>query len=212
MKKYCALAFAAAGLGVALNAGAALAMPENNDHFETIIRQTFTAAACTKDGYSVAADIGVNPSVMDLKRLNPILPRRLDTVIAELTRQAGLVQLKKHHDFRAAYEDLIAKKAEEGRVDAFVRGAGRLVVQREINALWRDIVGQLTAEDFIRPAGQPAETPYYSKSMLEVAPKTAPRYQQSIEDNSNVSVLFLHVAPAQGEKDWQPVKDCPAPQ
>ena len=206
---------AAAGLGIALSTGVVQAMPDKNDLIYESVKATFFTSACTKDGYSVPAEIGVNPSVMDLKRLNNSLPRKLDTVIAEFMRQAGDAQLRINPDFRAAYDVLSAKKSDKEWNDSFLRRAGNLVVQREVNALWQDIVGQLTVEDFIRPDGQPAEAPYYSKAMLETAPKVAPRYQQRIEDNSNgVSVLFLYVAPAQGYKNWQPVKGCsfPAPQ
>ena len=202
MKNTMVKAFAvAAGLGIALNTGAALAMPDNRDYFEPPVMKMFSTTACTKDGYSVTADIGVNPSVLDLARKNKDLPRNTKIVIDEFTRLAG----------------------------------GENVLQKEVDSLWQEIVGQLAREDFIRPPAKPApaqitparlqvadndeitidpdelraQMPYYSENLLRVAPAIAPKYQQRIENiTSGISVLFLHTGPARGEREWNPAKGC----
>lgn len=193
MNKNFAPVFAAAALGVLLGTMPAQAMPERNDYFEDAVVQIFNVKACTKDGYSIEANIGINPSVMDLARKNRTLPRVKKVVLDEFMRLAG----------------------------------GQESLKNEVGALWQEIVEQLTSDDF-RETEKPPIAPalekdgtitldikelqtmlfYYSKNMLEVAPRVAPKYQQRIEDMSGgISVRFGYTGPADGKK-WNPVKGC----
>lgn len=72
---------AAAGLGIALNAGVASALPDKNDQIYESVKKTFFTSACTKDGYRVDVNIGVHPSVMDMIRSNDSLPRIINEAV-----------------------------------------------------------------------------------------------------------------------------------
>ena len=182
---------AAAGLGIALNAGITLAQPDidektNNDHIYNSVKVVTQTQACTADNFTVNAIIPVHPSTRDLLELSKRLQQQM--------LQNSFIQPPN-------WKEILGKDA----VKAFMAIMPPETLQKEVNGLWAEIAGGLKREDFIEPN---AEGYSYPPKVIAAFQQAGFKFQEKIENDTNgVSVLIGNVSYKVAD-----TPGCPAPQ
>lgn len=136
---------------------------------------------------------------------------------AEFLRQAGVAQMQ-NPAVDAKLTEMANANAPQEKIDEYLMSVGEESLKNDAGELWKTIVSQLKAEDFVPPSSEIKSGGadgltivdesaiaqemglYYSKPMIAAASVAAPVYEQKIEDSTggiSVQVMETFYQPPQ---------------